>query len=181
MEEWRDIPGCEGFYQASDQGRIRSVARVIYVLNPFGELGERRFRSKILKASPAKNGYRIVTFTRPGEKRRYEYVHRLVALTFIGPCPEGKEVCHKDGVRVNNQLDNLRYDTRSNNALDRHLHGTMNQTRGEEHYFAKLTVEDVKWIRRHSGVYTHRQMAFMFGVGHGTIGNVIRRVQWRHV
>lgn len=46
------------------------------------------------------------------------YVHRLVAEVFIGPCPQGMECCHNDNNPENNHVENLRWDTRSNNILD---------------------------------------------------------------
>jgi hypothetical protein len=51
-------------------------------------------------------------------------VHSLVALAFLGPCPEGLECCHWDGDPGNNRPGNLRWDTSSANLLDRQRHGT---------------------------------------------------------
>lgn len=51
-------------------------------------------------------------------------VHQLIALTFLGPCPPGLEVCHNDGNPANNHIGNLRYDTQSENELDKVRHGT---------------------------------------------------------
>jgi hypothetical protein len=46
------------------------------------------------------------------------YVHDLVLLAFVGPKPEGLEVCHGNDVKADNRLQNLRYDTRSANAQE---------------------------------------------------------------
>lgn len=50
-------------------------------------------------------------------------VHRLVALAFIGPCPEGMEVLHINGEPDDNRLENLRYGTRAENVADTIRHG----------------------------------------------------------
>ena len=42
-------------------------------------------------------------------------LHRLVALTFIGDCPEGKEVDHINNVKFDNRKDNIQYLSRSEN------------------------------------------------------------------
>jgi len=41
--------------------------------------------------------------------------HVLVLLAFVGPKPDGMEGCHTDGDSMNNRLENLRWDTHTNN------------------------------------------------------------------
>lgn len=43
------------------------------------------------------------------------YIHRLVAEAVYGPCPEGYEVNHKDGNKLNNHPSNLEYITHAEN------------------------------------------------------------------
>lgn len=47
------------------------------------------------------------------------YVHRVVAMTFRGPPPDGStwQVHHRDGNPSNNRLDNVEYVTQSQNTL----------------------------------------------------------------
>ena len=179
--EWRDVKGWEGAYQVSDAGDVRSVDRRFPVVNRFGNTENRLHRGKELRAGKAKNGYKMVSLTLPGRKRLCAYVHHLVAEAFLGPKPEGAEVCHNDGTRDNNEVGNLRYDSRSANALDRHAHGTMNQARGEQHYFAKLSERDVRCIRDNVACASVGDMASRFGVHRTTIGNVVQRKSWCHL
>lgn len=178
---WRDVTGWAGEYQVSNQGCVRSVDREAQVFRSGVGYETRRHKGKVLKPSASKNGYLMVSLTRPGGCRAYAYVHRLVAEAFIGPCPEGFEVCHNNGARDDNRADNLRYDTRSKNALDRHKHGTMNQARGERHFFHKLTEDDVRWIRANEMNMSRRSMARALGVCHGTVNSVANGKHWRHV
>lgn len=132
MEQWLPIPGWEGFYEASDLGRIRSVPRYMCkgcVLKP--------------RALPEK-GYLQVGLSR-NNKVTMSYVHRLVAATFIGPCPEGLEVLHGDGDPANNVPGNLRYGTHGENGRDMVRHGRT-QT-GTKHYRSYLTDDEVVTIR----------------------------------
>lgn len=181
MEKWVAVPDWEGAYEVSDQGRARSVTRVITVLNPKGVLAERRLRGRVLKAGVLKNGYEMVSLTAPGRTRYYAYVHDLVMAGFVGPKPKGLEVCHDNGARTDNRLANLRYDTRSANSLDRRRHGTVNALKGEACPSAKLTENDVREIRQLEGVVSYRQMGRDFGVSHGTIGLACRGDTWGHV
>jgi hypothetical protein len=109
-EQWRPIPGYERTYQVSDQGRVRSLPRP-------------RTRGGILTRRLDKHGYWIVTLSQDGQAAT-QFVHRLVAAAFLGPCPEGEEVRHLDGVRTNAEMRNLAYGTRRDNEDDKRCHGT---------------------------------------------------------
>jgi len=116
-EQWKPIAGYEGYYQVSDLGRVRSMARVI----PEPRWGARRQPAKIHNPWLS-HGYPNVTLHRDGI-RQTRIVHRLVLEAFVGPCPEGMEGCHNDGNPRNNRLDNLRWDTPLANNLDVIRHG----------------------------------------------------------
>lgn len=113
-EEWRPIPGFDG-YEASNQGRVRSVERTVLTRN--GQ--NRTYRGHVLSPSVNVNGY-----LKLGLKGRTYRVHRLVALAFLGEPGPGMDACHNDGNRLNNRASNLRWDTRSANLFDRNKHGT---------------------------------------------------------
>lgn len=116
-EIWRPIPNFPG-YDASNLGRIRS-----YWKNT-GSTGGRIIAiepQRILNPAPSHGYYNVGLCCDKG--RSTKSVHRLVAAAFLGPCPEGFEVCHNDGTRSNNELSNLRYDTRSENQRDKVRHG----------------------------------------------------------
>jgi hypothetical protein len=99
-EKWRDVPGYEGRYQASDQGRLRSKERGL--LSPFLSTG----------------GYLVATVRKDG-KRYGTGAHRLIAEAWV-PNPESKpEINHKNGVRTDNRPENLEWVTRSENNLHR--------------------------------------------------------------
>lgn len=114
-EVWLPIPGHDG-YEASSEGRVRSIARVIETRN--GQ--SRRLPGCVIRGTCASGGYRMVALG-AGVKR---YVHHLVAEAFIGPRPDGYEICHNDGDRFNNHPENLRYDTPTENKRDTVRHGT---------------------------------------------------------
>lgn len=101
-EEWRWVPGQEGRYEVSSKGRVRSH------LSKEG--------IKVLRPGLASNGYLTVCFHTP--KRRSFPVQHLVAAAFLGPRQPGMHVMHRDGVRTNNHVDNLRYGTVSENMAD---------------------------------------------------------------
>jgi hypothetical protein len=180
-ELWKPVTGWQGRYEVSSLGRMRSVDRVDEVTNRFGCRELRSHKGRLLLLGQTKTGYVLVTMTRPGAIRACKYVHRLVAEAFIGPCPNGMEVCHGDNDRANNASYNLRYDTRSSNALDRHRHGTMNQARGSTHYFAKIDEKMAADIYSACRKFSERHVAKQFCVSRGLVRNVKTGATWKHV
>lgn len=168
-ERWVSVIGYDGFYSVSDYGRVRSEARVSMV---------RKIKERILR--PGRNkGHLLVALCRGGKPRTFE-VHRLVALSFLGPCPVGQEVCHNDGDGENNHLTNLRYDTRSANVLDRATHGTMVQ--GSKHHGAVITEALIPEIRaRLAAGEVQRVIAESYGVTETAIWLINSGKTWKHV
>lgn len=97
--EWRDIPGYEGHYQASDDGKIRSVTRLIGETN-------RRIQRRILKPAPNLQGRMKVILSKGGKTKGFQ-VHRLVYEAFKGRIPSGQNVYPVDGNPLNTSLGNL--------------------------------------------------------------------------
>lgn len=172
MELWRDIPEYEGFYQVSDDGRVR---RLWQVLPSVFASGVRKHRN-YLKPGRNNQGRLQVALSKNGEVTRFQ-VHRLVLLAFTGPCPDGMESCHNDGDHTNNRIINLRWDTRYGNRADAIRHGT--QPRGETSAKAKLTEQDVRDIRASSE--SERAMARKYGVSQVAVHYIRTRRTWKHV
>ena len=112
MEEWRDIPGYEGLYQASNFGKIRSLTKKIVQFNGYN-YSEKKYNGKILKPSIVR-GYERVLLQDKGIKRNY-FVHRLVAMTFIENPNNLPYINHKDENKLNNKVENLEWCTQSYN------------------------------------------------------------------
>ena len=53
--------------------------------------------------------------------------------------------------------------------------------RGESHHSAKLTKDDVLWIRLNGKQLSLRAMARRFNVSHVAVANVLNGVSWKHV
>jgi hypothetical protein len=112
MEEvWGDIPGFEGYYQASNKGRIKSVDRVLKK-----EDGTTQHQKGIiLKLKIRKDGYVQVCLSKLSKVKTFS-VSRLVYETFNGYIPEGMDVNHIDCNPQNNNLDNLNLMSRKDNC-----------------------------------------------------------------
>lgn len=113
-----DICGFEGLYQISNQGRVFSVKKKIFI-----KLDENN-----------QQGYQVVKLCKNGKRYKFR-VHRLVAEAFI-PNPENKPcVDHINTIRNDNRVENLRwvtYKENLDNPLTREKIVT-NIPRGENH------------------------------------------------
>lgn len=112
--KWKDIPGYEGIYQASNTGLIRSTPGK----TTFTELhGVRTWKSRILKQKCATNKRRNdahVDLWKDGKPHSC-LVARLVAMAWVeGYAPE-MTVNHIDGNWHNNHCTNLEWVTRGDN------------------------------------------------------------------
>jgi NUMOD4 motif/HNH endonuclease len=113
LERWLPVAGWEGLYEVSDIGRVRSLDH--WVEHP-GWVPYLK-RGRFLTPRFDSNGY-LGVHLHVGERNKHPHIQKLVMEAFVGPRPEGLEICHNDCVRTNNVLSNLRYDTHSNNCLD---------------------------------------------------------------
>lgn len=104
-ECWKDIEKYAGKYQISNYGRVR---------NSKGLIMSQRVR---------RDGYVCISLIKDG-KYISEYVHRLVALAFVSyPSLDGEyEVNHIDGVKINNNADNLEWISARDNTKHAILH-----------------------------------------------------------
>ena len=101
-ETWNPIEGYPR-YEVSDFGRVRSLDYPVHYRRENGAEWSRIERGRVLKPRRLPNGYLRVCLGADYE----DYIHRLVLLAFVGPCPEGMQCAHDDGDRGNNRLSNL--------------------------------------------------------------------------
>lgn len=100
MENWKSIPGYEGRYEVSDQGRVLSVRTDLF-----------------LKPNIMNHGYACVHLYSGGKQSRVvKTIHQLVALAFIPNPHNCREVNHKNFLRRDNRVENLEWVTRSENV-----------------------------------------------------------------
>lgn len=161
MSTWRPFPFCER-YEVSDEGQVRHAVT-----------------GRVMSGGINAHGYRQVSFRPDGKHGRHVgyTVHRMVALTFIGPRPEGHSVDHINRDRSDNRLVNLRYIAERDNCAQggawhrgrkktvEHAAKVGASMRGERHPMAKLTDLQASEIaiRRMAGE-SRKELSRVFGV-----------------
>lgn len=133
-----------------------------------------------------KQGYYQVCVS-PGSRynKRVFKIHRAVAETFI-PYEEGKQhINHKDGNKLNNNAYNLEWVTPQENSRHAYDTGLAVAKSGVDSSSAKLTAEQVKYIREHyipkDKEYGCRVLAKKFKVKHSVISRIIHNKTYKDV
>ncbi len=177
-----DFLECSG-YRVGDDGSVWSRwARQGWGKTSIRENWKRsklRLTGRGYKVGRGYLGIRL-TPSSPGKKQRWS-AHRLVLTAFAGPCPEGLECRHLNGIRTDNRLGNLAWGTPEVNNADKKIHGT--QPQGEGNNLAKLTEKDVREIHRlgREGKLNNKTIGALFGVTGGTVSLIFRRKGWEHL
>ena len=105
-EIWKDVAGYEGWYKVSNKGNVCSVDRVVR---------GRKYGGRTLRPAYDIGGYLCVVLSKNGVTKNKK-VHRLVAEAFIPNPNYLPQINHRDEDKANNNVENLEWCTRKQNA-----------------------------------------------------------------
>lgn len=160
-EKWRDFPCYNGDYQISTFGRVKSFKRKM---------------PRILKPSFNEGGYLWVALCKNGVTKNF-CIHTLVAITFI-PNPNNlPEVNHIDTHKFNCHVSNLEWTNHGDNMQHATNMGLIKM--GEDNPQAKLTNEQVRYIRENPDGLTGVELAKKLGVSNSAIGYIQRGITYK--
>lgn len=108
--------------------------------------------------------------------------HAASYRLFVGPVPDGHEVCHACDVRLCVRPGHLFTGTRLDNVRDMIAKGRAwpNPARGADHYAAKLSDDKAAAIRLAyaAGGVSQTELAVVYGVAQTTISRVLLGRRW---
>lgn len=176
-EEWRRCPTYP-LFEVTQDGRVRYA--IDTKKHPAG------YEPQI---SEHNLGYLRVSMPNGRRRGKKLYtqrgVHVLVADAWIGPCPDGLEINHRDGDKHNNAVDNLEYVTHAQNqAHAKNVLGKWsNMLKGENHPNHKLTAKQVYYIKLslRDKLMSYPELAEMYDVDKETIYMIASGRTWKHV
>lgn len=171
-EKWKAVVGYEGFYEASDLGRIRSIDRLIHYKGRPDHPALKK--GKILSCPPHHSGYRHLALCKNG-KQKMANVCTLVAKAFVhNPDPvRFTDVNHMDLDKTNDRADNLEWTTHR---------GNIDHSVRQHRYAKKLTPQIVSEIRtRASNGESQASISRSLSLRYLTVHLVVNRKTWGHI
>lgn len=159
-ELWHEILGFEGLYQVSNLGRIKNKKGMF--LKPYLQNGYLRvglYKNKSIKSI---------------------YIHRLVATAFIPKIEDKNIINHKDGNKLNNNVQNLEWCNYSENNQHAYKYKLKiaKPLFGEKSPHHKLTNKDIQYIRANWN-YNTKDLANKFNITTTHIRRIIKNECWK--
>ena len=146
IQEWRVVPGFPD-YEISNDGFLRRVSA-----------GSNSKPGKLIRPNIGTVGYPMYGLSAPNGKRWCTTAHRIVALAFLPPQPEGLNfILHGNDNKLDARVINLRWGDSRSNANDAIRNGRLalgdrhpctiqpwTRPRGDGQAGAKLSDDDVR-------------------------------------
>jgi hypothetical protein len=164
--QWKLIPNFSK-YEVSTTGEVRRAVDMYKLNNVLLPKGA------ILK--PQKKRYIQYRLVSDSGKQHYICAHKLVATTYLGDSPKrGYVIAHLDGNGYNNDVNNLKWVSNSENQLHRRAH-----EKDKEYAVAKLSTEQVQEARKlYADGYSQAELSRKYVVSHGVINKMINQVTY---
>lgn len=168
-EIWKNIAGYTNYYQISDLGNVKSLSRKDSIRH--------NLKEKVLKFGLGRSGYYSVNLCKNSNVKQFQ-VHRLVAQTFILNPDNKPEVNHKNGVKINNRVENLEWVTSKENS--KHADIILNINRRGENY-GNVVLKEVNVIQIRNSNLKQKELAKIFKVSRQHISAIKLKKVWKHI
>jgi hypothetical protein len=124
-------------------------------------------------------GYFILSTTIDSKNVQVK-AHRIVWIMSNGPIPKGLEINHKNGIKIDNRLENMELTTHGGNM--RHSNIYLHPQKGECNFNSRLLEDDVRIIisRIRSGD-KQTEIASDFSVSSSMITLIKKKANWAYL
>lgn len=161
----KDIKNYDGLYFVDENGNIFSYPK------------KTRKGIRQIFANLGKNGYLMIDLCKD-KKIKKHLVHRLIAETFLENPLNKEQVNHINGIKNDNRLVNLEWNTRSENQLHSIKIG-LRSTQGKKNSQSKLNEQQVLLIFNDKRIYKEIQKDYKISIP--TISDIKRGYSWTHI
>ena len=165
IEKWKEIKEFKK-YKISSEGRIKSFHKYAKTNN------------RILKKCLDKNGYEIIHLSNK-KFNKIKKVHRLVAIAFIQNIKNKPQINHKNGIKIDNSINNLEWCTLKENLI--HARIILNlQNNGENNPNVKINYKIAKKIKKEYLLkkITRKKLGEKYKISKSTIDRILTNKYW---
>jgi hypothetical protein len=156
IEIYKDVVGYEGIYHVSNLGNVKRVSN-------FKSVNKKYIHNHILIVS-IKKGYHYIRLTNNNKTKSY-LVHRLVAMAFIDNPNNYNFVNHINGIKSDNNLENLEWCTHSQNIRHAIKIGLKPTPKGDDNKLSRKIIDTETGEIYHSTL----TLSIKLGVNRGTL------------
>lgn len=135
-------------------------------------------KMSVFKDEKKSHGYWKVALGRSRKCQRIYTLHRLLAVTFLPNPKKLPQVNHRDADKDNNTLPNLEWVTPLQNMRHAVKMGLTQAKKGAASHSSKLTLRQVRWVRRTWPKLSQSKIAFKLGVSRGCIQAIVNGKSW---
>lgn len=169
MEEWKQVPGYEGIYSISSEGRLRRDTG-----------GRGTVEGLILKPRINKDGYVRYALTKDCVQTAH-FAHRLVYQAFVGPLIPEMQIDHLNQRKDDNRVENLEQVSRLEN-MRRSFRAGRDMAKGERNTRSKITEDIVRSVREMLACgHKYTEIGRKYGLTKCHICSIVLRKTWAHV
>jgi len=160
----------------NEEDRLNRVMKNYLVTRDGFVISKKRVR--VMSSRVSNTGYKRVGLCIDGKKKEFA-VHRLVAFRWVNNPKNKPCVNHKDGNKLNNDVENLQwvtYKENTNHALENGLMGYV----GEGNASNKLKEKEVEYILTRRDL-KGRELASLFKVSESMISRIRLGKAWKYL
>ena len=161
----KDVKDYEGLYFLNENGNIFSYPK------------KTRRGIREIFSMKVGSGYMQIDLCKDKKIKRH-LVHRLMAKTFIENIENKPQVNHINGIKNDNRLENLEWNTRSENQLHSIRIG-LRTTIGEKNSQSKINSEQALLIFNDERPYNEIEQDYKISIS--SISGIKRGYSWTHI
>lgn len=168
--KWKPIKTYEDIYEISSTGIIRRIKSTTC-----GNAG--MVKSTYVNK---KWGYKYAVLYKDGKPKAFR-VSRLVAIAFIPNIFNKEQVNHINGIKTDDNVTNLEWNTRSENQKHAIRIG-LRSAKGIKNSQSKLTEKDIINIKELKKIgFTQNEIATKFNISQSNVSVILSMKTWKHL